>query len=67
MLFTRPPNTGGWADNCDLHSGKIEIKSELLRAITLGTTIQPRHLLADQAKLEGFFRRTFSGTGWRAA
>ena len=33
--------------NCDLHARKIQIKSELLRAITLRSAIKPPHFLAD--------------------
>src|SRR5207248_9237882 len=53
------------SDHCDLHSGKIEIQSEFLRAITLRGTIKARHKLPDEAKLRRiletyFFRHRFA-------
>src|SRR6185295_15606324 len=35
----------------DLHSGKVEIKSELLRSVALRPAIESSSLLADQSKL----------------
>ena len=47
--------------NGDFHSGKIEIKTELLRAIALRCAIKPRHFLADESK----FRRTLEANFFR--
>src|SRR6266705_170540 len=59
-----PAEHGRMRDNRDLHSGKIEVKSKLLRSVTLWSAIKTPNLLADEPKLRRIFETSFVRHGF---